>query len=217
MLQTSGATKVTTPIKNISAAKTRPSGQARARMKRGGENVRWKRLTAMLDQAMTEAAKLPPHRIDEAVRIMTANTKLTSAISRLVFFKHLTPLQGMAARRYADVMGKFERFCLPVSSRSIRAQDIDKPRAGEDQEIQRHILNGTIDEYEDEAKRAKRDYNKVRKVLDRYSDGDTGRNAAKSVLDDLCLSDQEPPAQYRENIAAVLSALAKEFGIKERR
>jgi ornithine carbamoyltransferase len=54
-------------------------------------------------------------------------------------------------------------------------------------------------------------------VLSRYADGVSGRNVAKDVLDELCLSDREPATQYRQNIAAVLQAIADAFGIKERR
>lgn len=217
MLQ-SGATKVNPPIKSISAAKPkRASGQTRAKNKRGGENVRWKRLTASFDEAMRELVRVPPGQIDAAVALMAANQKLASPITRLVFFKHLTATQGIAARRYAAIVRNFERYHVENATRSARAQDIDKPRAGEDQEIERHINRGTLDDYEAEAKKARKDYTKVQKVLDRYRHTITGRNEAKNVLDDLCLSDIEPPAQYRQNVAAVLQALADMFNIKDRR
>ena len=166
---------------------------------------------------MRELVRVPPGQIDAAVALMAANQKLASPITRLVFFKHLTITQGIAARRYAAIVRNFERYHVVNATRSARAQDIDKPRAGEDQEIQRHIVRGTIDEYEAEAKKARKDYTKVQRVLDRYRHTITGRNEAKNVLDDLCLSDIEPPAQYRQNVAAVLQALADMFNIKDRR
>lgn len=209
---------MTAPIKNISAVKpSRGSGQTRAKNKRGGENVRWKRLTATFDDAMRELVRVPPDRLDAAVALMAANQKIAAPITRLVFFKHLTVTQGIAARRYANIVRSFERYHVVNATRSARAQDIDKPRAGDDQEIQRHIHRGTIDDYEREARTARKEYDRAQKVLGRYSDSVTGRNVAKNVLDDLCLSDIEPPTQYRANIAAVLQALASEFGVKERR
>lgn len=217
MLNSAGAPQVNKGIKNISASKRRPSGQTRAKNKRGGENVRWKRLTATFDQAMRELVRVPPEKIDAAVALMAANQRIAQPITRLVFFKHLTVTQGMAARRYAGIVRNFERYHMAISTRSARAQDIDRPRAGEDQEIQRHINRGTIADYEAEAKRAKKEYERSQKVLSRYVDADTGRNAAKNVIDDLCLSDIEPQSQYRENVAAILQALADEFGIKEKR
>ena len=213
-----GAVLMTTQIKSISAVKpSRGSGQTRAKNKRGGENVRWKRLTASFEEAMRELVRVPPGQIDAAVALMAANQKLASPITRLVFFKHLTITQGIAARRYAAIVRNFELYHVVNATRSARAQDIDKPRAGEDQEIQRHIVCGTIDEYEKEARKARKEYDKAQKVLTRYADSITGRNEAKNVLDDLCLSDVEPASQYRQNIAAVLQALADAFGVKERR
>jgi len=218
MLQSAGAIQVNTPIKSISAVKpSRGSGQTRAKNRRGGENVRWKRLTASIDEAMAEARRLPPDKIDQAIALMAANSRLTSPVSRLVYFKHLTVAQGMAARRYATIVRTFERYHVANATRSARAQDIDKPRAGDDQEIQRHLNRGTINDYEREAKKARKEYDKAQKMLAAFSSSTTGRNEAKNIIDDLCLSDIEPPAQYRKNVAAVLQALADAFGVKERR
>jgi hypothetical protein len=218
MLQNAGAQTVTKPIKSISAAKpSRGSGQTREKNKRGGHGVLWKRLTATIDVALMEARKLPPDQIDKAVAVMATCSKLSSPVSRAVFLGHLTPTQGMAARRYAAVVRKFERYHVDAAQRSPRAQNYQPVRAGADQEIQRHLTNGTIDDYEREARKAKREYEKAMKVLDRYADGITGRNTAKNIIDDFCLSDQHPPQQYQHNVAAVLEALASAFGVKEKR
>ena len=218
MLQMSGATNVNQPIKNISAAKpSRGSGQTRAKNKRGGENVRWKRLTQSYDEALKELGRIPPDKIDQAVALMAGNQRLVAPLTRLVFFKHLTVTQAMAGRRYGHIVERFERYHVANATRSARAQNIERERAGADDEIQRHLNRGSINEYEREAKKAKKEYEKAQKVLGRFLHPDTGRNEAKNVLDDLCLSDIEPPAQYRQNIAAVLQALAQAFGIKEKR
>lgn len=210
------AKKAKTPRNPISAVKpSRQSGQTRAKQKRGGENVRWKRLMGFVDDAMRELAKMPPHKLDEAARLMAGNLRLASPITRLVFFKHLTPTQGIAARRYASIVRNFERYHVDGARRSAKAQNPEPVRAGEDQEIERRTLDGTLDDYEDEARDARKAYDRAMKVLARYADGITGRNVAKDVLDDLCLSDKEPPSQYRSNIAAVCDALAVEFKIKK--
>lgn len=199
----SGAVLMTTPIKSISAAKpSRGSGQTRAKKKRGGENVLWKRVTA---------------NFDEAVKKFAASPEIATPITRLVFFKHLTVKQGMAGRRYADIVGRFERYHVDKSQRTARSQSFEPVRGGEDQEVQRRILDGTISEYEAEGRKAKREYNRMKKVLDRYADPVTGRNVAKNVLDDLCLSQIEPPAQYRANLASVLEAMANEFAVRDKR
>jgi hypothetical protein len=194
-----------TEMKSISAAKpSRGSGQTRQRKaaRRGSANVLWKRVTAAYD---------------EDVRNFAKNPALVSPITRWVLFEHLTPTQGMAARRYADIMGEFGRFTIPIHSRSARSANLEPSAAAEDNEIQRRILNGSIDDYEHEAKYAKRQHKRLMKVLARYADPASGRNGAKDALDNLCLADQEPPAQLRKDIAIVLTAIAKEFGLGEHR
>lgn len=197
--------------KSISAQKPkREGGHARAKKRRGGEHVLWKRLLSAYGEHTRKLS-------DEELKAFTKSNKLVAPLTRLVFFGHLTPTQGTAGRRYADVMRVYERFHIAGAQRSVRAQNVQASRPGHDQEIQRHIVNGTIKEYEREARRARKDYQRMMKVLGRYADPATGRNIAKDVLDDLVLSDIEPPAQWRTNLGAVLTAIAAEFGGKEGR
>lgn len=197
-----GAYAVADLPKSISAQKPkREGGHSRAKKRRGPENVLWKRVTASFD---------------DAVKRFAADPAIVAPLTRLVFFKHLTVRQGMAGRRYADVMRTYERFHVAGAQRSTRAQNLE-PMRGADQEIERRIRNGTIAEYERDARHAKRDYKRMMKVLDRYADPVTGRNVAKDVLDNLCLSDAEPPAQWRSNLGVVLTAIADEFAVKEKR
>lgn len=196
---------IVTETKSISAAKpSRGSGQTRQRRaaRRGAANVLWKRITASYDEDVRKFAK---------------NPALVSPITRWVLFEHLTPTQGMAGRRYADIMRDFERFCIPIQSRSPRSANLEPQAPAADDEIQRRILNGSIDDYEDQARYAKRQHKRLMKVLDRFADPSSGRNRAKDALDNLCLADQEPPAQLRGDIAIVLTAIAKEFGLGDHR
>lgn len=156
-----------TGMKSISAAKpNRGSGQSRGRVnaRRGSANVLWKRITASYD---------------EDVRNFAKNPALVSPITRWVLFQHLTPTQGMAGRRYADVMKKFHRFTVPIQQMTLKSANLEPVRNSEDQEIARHFWNGTLAEYEDEARHAKRQHKRMMKVLDRFKDQITGRNLAK--------------------------------------
>lgn len=203
MLQNAGAVTVNNPPKSISAQKPkREGGHARAKKKRGGENVMWKRITA---------------NFDEAVRQFGANKAIATPLTRLVFFKHLSTTQGMAGRRYANIMRKFARFHMAVSGHSARSANLEPTRGVEDQELERIIRNFKLKEYEAAAKVAKREYNRLMKVLAKFADPITGRNYAKDQLDNLCLNDKEPEAADRASIAAVLSMIAKEFGVLEKR
>jgi len=55
------------------------------------------------------------------------------------------------------------------------------------------------------------------KILDRFADPISGRNYAKDQLDNLCLLDQEPAAADRAALGAILSMIATEFAVKEKR
>lgn len=204
-------------IKTISAVKPpREGGHARAKKRReaerrGGQNVRWKRVTESFASAISALKDCPPDQLDELVKAVAASQKLIAPVTRLVYFGHLTTEQGIAARRYADVVRKFERYHLPPIQRTPRSASLE-PMRGEDQEVERRISNGTLPQYEASAKKAMREYRKAMKVLDRFADPITGRNVAKDVLDDLCLTDKEPAAQHRRDIAVVLSGIAAAFG-----
>jgi len=192
-------------MKSISAAKpSRGSGQTRGkrRGRRDAANILWRRVTASYD---------------EDVRAFAKNPALASPVTRWVLFGHLTPTQGMAGRRYADIMRNFSRFHMEGQSTSPRSANLEPVRGVEDQELERRAFNGTLEEYEADARHARRQYNRLQKVLARFKDNVTGRNFAKDYLDMLCCEDREPPAQHRADIAGVLTAVAKEFGVGERK
>ncbi len=190
-------------IKSISAVKpSRGSGQTRAKKRRGGENVLWKRVTA---------------NFDDAVKVFAANPAIGVPLTRLVFFKHLTVSQGMAGRRYASVVRDFEKYHMAAGSRTARSANLEPVRNSEDQTLERHFQNGTMRDYLDEARYAKRQYKKLMKVIDRFADPITGRNYAKDALDNLCVLDQEPAAADRAQIGVILSMIAEAFAVKEKR
>lgn len=195
-----------TDTKSISAAKpSRGSGQTRERRrsKRDAANILWRRVTAAYDEEVMRFAK---------------NPALVSPITRWVLFNHLSSAQGMAGRRYADIMRKFRRYHTEDKSVSPRSANLEPSRGAEDHELARRLSNGSLDEYEEEARTVKRQHKRLMKVLARFADPLTGRNFAKDSLDIMCVEDREPPAEHRKDIGAVLTAIAKEFGlIKEQR
>jgi hypothetical protein len=196
---------VSEQVKSISAVQpSRGSGQTRGRRrsKRDAANILWKRVTASYDEDVARFAK---------------NPALVSPITRWVLFGHITSLQGMGARRYGDIVRDFERYTMPPMARSPRSANLEPSTKSDDQEIEKRIQNGSIDDYEADARHAKRQYRRLMKVLNRYADPVTGRNYAKDHLDSLCLADREPDAQFRKDIAGVLTAVAKEFGLDQKR
>lgn len=190
------------PIKSISAVKPKPKHwRERAKHKRGGENVKWKRITRSFEDAREALKSCPPDKFDALVKKLADDMRVTTPLTRLVYFGHLTVSQGIAARWYAHVMSRFERYHVASAQRTTRSQSFE-PARGQDNEIERHLNNGTIHDYEREAKKARKAYQGVMKVLDRYG------ATAKNVLDDLILSDIEPATLYRANLAAVLDAIS---------
>lgn len=198
MLQVTGAIVGDQP-KSVSAVKPkREGGHARAKKRRGGHNVIWKRITKAYD---------------EELKKLGADPAMVSPVTRWILFGHLTRFQGMAARRYQRIMLSFEHYCIPPMQRTARSAAIEPMRPGDDQEVARHEFNGTLHDYEEQARYAKRQYKRLMKVLDRYKDPVSGRNYVKDALDDLILKDTELPSELRPQVAAVLSVVAKEFGI----
>lgn len=182
--QTPGATIVNQTIKSVSAAKP-----PRERKSRGGRVV-WKRLQ---DHG------------DELFRLGLITKETRSAITRFVLFKHLTPLEGEAAKRYAYVIARFEKYCTE-GKRTTKSPSYQKA-FGADQELERHFLNGTTADYEAAARKAKREYNRLMQAIAPYGP------QTKSALDDFCCSDIEPAADFRTNLAVVLSRVAKRLGV----
>jgi len=160
------------------------------------------------------------HRVtanfDDAVKVFAANPEIASPITRLVFFKHLTQRQGAAARLYREIMEKWRRFYVDGKG-TLRSADLEPVRKGGDDEIERRFWDGSLEEYYAAADASHRDYGKLMRTMGCFGDPVTGRNQAKNVLDDLCLSDVEPPAAWRENLALVLNAIAEAFDVAEKR
>lgn len=193
-MEMQGATVSNNPI-SVSASKKSPR-----RRRRGGENVRW-------------------HRIkDNAAQLRKAHNltaEVESVISRFVVFKHINEVQADAAYLYSHIMARHDKYFVPTK-RTARSPSYERA-FGEDQEIETRINNGSIDAYERRAREAKKNYLKLIKILEPYADTFTGRNKAKDVLDDLCCADIEPPSEFREAIRAILTIIAKQFGVQARR
>lgn len=166
-----------------------------ARERKGGENVQWKRIKS-LDQSVLDANRIA--------------RDAASVIGRWLLFKHLTPFEAEAARRYAYVMGRFDRY-FTEGRRSAKSPSYERAY-GEDQELERRAFDGSMDHYEKSAKKARKHYDKLQRILVHYQDV-TGRNLMKDALDQMCCEDIEPPAQYRSDIAAALRHIGHEFGV----
>lgn len=176
-------------IKSVSAVRERKDQRpARARHARG--RATWKAIE---------------QHGDDLLRLGQIAKETRSAITRFVLFEHLTRLEGEAAKRYAYVVARFEKYCTD-SRRNPKSPSYERA-FGSDQELERRQIEGTIADYETAAKKARREYTKLMNAIGPY-----GKHT-KSVLDDFCLSDIEPSADFRANLAVVLRVIAKKFGV----
>lgn len=186
-------------VKTISAKKT----YTRPRKEIPGVNIIFKRIQAASMEQNVNAA-------------VAYSKEAASVIGRWLLFGHLTPFEAEAARCYASIMARFDRF-FTEGSRTARSQSFERSH-GEDQELERlesldAVLGGAKADYEKSARKARRRYDRLQKVLAPYSDPLTGRNLMKDALDQMCCHDLEPPSAWRKNIAAALRNIGKEFNV----
>lgn len=189
MLQTSGALKVSaSPVNPISAvtkyARSKTPKQRNAR-------VAWKRIK---------------DNIDDLVLHTGANPELGSVISRLVLFGHISRAEGYAARLYGEIMGAHDKFFVDHGKRTAKSPSYQRGTAGAADMIERLERNGTIAEYERQARQTAKRYKRIFKILERFPN-------AKDRLDDVCLHDTEIAAELRPHLRVVLRLLGQEFGV----
>lgn len=178
--------------KSISAQYQRP----RTRERSGGENVQWKRIKSL------------------SVEVLDANRiarDAASVIGRWLLFKHLTPLEAEAARRYAYIMARHDKYFVE-GRRTARSPSYERA-FGADQELERRATDGSLPAYEKQARRSRKHYDKLQRLLAPYTDI-TGRNPIKEALDQMCCEDIEPSQQHREQISAVLRIVGHQFGVE---
>jgi hypothetical protein len=191
MLQMEGQTTVA----KGGAQRMSPERNQRYRKNRGhpGANVIWRRLN---------------DNIDELVIRTGTNPALVSVVSRLVLFGHLTREEGEIARYYGEIIKRFRRFNGELPD-TPRAQVYDRGSPGSGNEIEKRERDGTIVGFERQAKRARKMYDRVQKVLLPYIH-------ARDVLDDICVHEKEVNSSHYPSIKAMLALLATEFGLENR-
>jgi hypothetical protein len=191
-MHTTGATVVNEQIKSVSAVTKYPRAKTKRNLAKARGRQIWKAIQ---------------HHGDDLVKLGIIAKETNSALGRMRIMTHLTDLEFEAGRRYAMILARFEKFCT-TTRRNTKSPSYERA-FGTDQELERHEINGTTDDYEDAARHAKKEYEKLMKILGPYG------SQAKSLLDDLCCSDIEPPAATRDNVAVVLRMVAKGFGVTE--
>lgn len=183
--------------KSISAKYQKPRHHQGERPRgAGGANVEYKRIQSL--------------GVD-VLKARGISREVVSVIGRWLVFKHLTDLEAEAARRYAYIMARFDKY-FTEGRRTAKSPSYERA-FGQDQELEQRAFDGSLKFYEKSAKKAKRQYDKLQTIMGIYADPMTGRNPLKNAIDEMCCEDLEPPAEYRTQIAAVLRHVAHEFGV----
>lgn len=129
------------------------------------------------------------------------NTDFGTSIGRLFNAGHFDPHHCEAARIYAEVKGRRDRYHQikdPKVQGSPKSPSYERGH-GTDDEIERRTQNGTINAYERDANRAQ----KAAKKMDALIVNET----ARAVLDAVCVYDQMPSYAQIHDLKAQLDII----------
>lgn len=137
-----------------------------------------------------------------------AVAQLRNEMAGSVLAKHnmagdLSYAQTSAGRFYASLAGQFDHF-FNVNKRQMASPAYERGY-GADDEVQRHMRDGTVSDYERRAKRLRKRWDKVHIII-----GLAG--PTRSVLEKVCIYDD--PIHYQDipALKAGLELLAQHFG-----
>lgn len=125
----------------------------------------------------------------------------------LLFLRgHFNQSHCAAARIYADIMGRRDRYHQikdPKVVGSPRSPSYERGFGGSDDEIERRTQDGSIKSYERKARRAQRAAKKLDALI--------VNEVARSVLDAVCIYDQYPAEHQIHDLRAQLDLIWNVF------
>jgi hypothetical protein len=134
-----------------------------------------------------------------------ADPNLGTVVGKLYLFGVITETEATAARRYAEVVGRHDRY-MGMPRRQVASPAYERGFGAED-EIAKRERQGTISAYERRARRAKREMVRLRSQIP----NDTALTAVESV----CVLDQEIPTAQHADLKTLLNKMAKVYGARE--
>ncbi len=144
-------------------------------------------------------------RIDQGLDWMIRlglDPELATPVGKLYALEVLTKMQVQAANYYSEVAGRYSRYFIE-GRRNAASPSFQRSFRGHDNEVQRHIDNGTITAYERKATYAKSQWARMLKwVPDRE---------ARAIMDQICLDNLDIPSSYHGDLKRILDNIAKEF------
>lgn len=137
-----------------------------------------------------------------------AVAQLRNEMAGSVLAKHcmagdLTFAQTSAGRYYATLVGQFDHY-YGISRRQMASPAYERGY-GADDEVQRHMRDGTVDEYERRAKRLRKRWNKIQNII-----GEAGQ--MREIVDKVAVYDTPIHHHDIPALASGLELLARHFG-----
>lgn len=139
----------------------------------------------------------------QRLRATSVLQEVGHVVGRLFFSGELTEAQASAALRYAEIVGRYDRY-FNHAGRSTPKSPSYMRGWGHDNEIEQHQKNGTMPDYERRARDARKAYQRLQKHIP--------NDLARSVLDDLCIHETEVSPLIRSDVRVILNLIAIEFG-----
>ncbi len=129
-----------------------------------------------------------------------------TVVGKLYIAGVLTEIEARAARYYAEVAGRFDRY-HGITRRSVPSPAYQAGRNGSDDEVVRHEKNGTITDYEKKAKKVKKAWERAQGCLLTVT--------ARDVVETVCIYDQEVSSSNHAQLKGALGLIARQFGLFE--
>jgi hypothetical protein len=140
----------------------------------------------------------------EDLKKIGMNPDLGTMVGKLFLFEIISARQASAARLYAEVIGRHDRFHGTIR-RTVASPAYERGARGQDDEIEKRIKSGTILQFERMAKRAKKAWNKLQACIP--------NDRARCIVEDICLFDKEIDSIYHDDLVKILDRVADKFGI----
>src|SRR6202035_4086664 len=129
-----------------------------------------------------------------------------SQTGKLFLFGVITGTQASALRLAAEVTGEYDRFHnSPGLKRTVASPSYTRGSRGEDDELNRRIAAGTIDQYTRMANRAKKSWLKLQ--------GCFPTEEARIMVERIAVDEVEIDSCHHRDLVVVLNRIISRFGL----
>jgi hypothetical protein len=143
----------------------------------------------------------------EEMERIGANPDLGTIPGKLFLYKVITATQASALRLAGEVVGRYDRFYNePALKREVASPSYQRGSRGENGEIEQRIKNGTIEQYERMARRAKKAFVKLNSCFPTED--------SRKMVELIAIEDREIDSCFHKDLRVVLDKIIQKFGLK---